>query len=292
MSSCRNGRGARVQGRSVPNISACGFAESSSASARQVEIGPAETGGLDAGAALDEPQQRRKTVAGQAQVVDVDPGKRAQAGLQLDEIAGAHVELGVPTDDLVRPVRQLLQVLQGFRTAAEQVDPHGAHPAGVQLREPARLDIGRKLRDTGESRSELAQRRHQVALVEALERAGHDGTADHPRRGGRAVVLDRERVGPVAAVIHQREARIDDVQMAVEQTARRTHPRSFPRAASPDSEHRTTAPSCSTTGSRPERNGIGEARTSGRTYAQAFPPHVPVSAFLNGAHQRPHHPAE
>ena len=65
--------------------------------------------------------------------------------------------------------------------------------------------------------AELLERVEQVGLVVGLEGAGDDRAArDVELRGPVAVVGDRERLGQKALVGDQREARIDHVEVRVE----------------------------------------------------------------------------
>jgi hypothetical protein len=98
-----------------------------------------------------------------------------------------------------------------------QVESHGTHAGPVERPDLLVGDCGRELGDADEGGPEPLERVNEVGLVERLERAGDDGAAaDAEGGGGLPVVVDREGRRNVPAICDQREAWIDDVQVAVE----------------------------------------------------------------------------
>jgi hypothetical protein len=101
-------------------------------------------------------------------------------------------------------------------SAAREREPHGARPGRIELADLVVRDRGLQLRHADEARAEPLERVEQVRLVEPLERPRDDRAAEDLDRGRTAaVVLDRERLWPV--VPDEREPRVDDVQVAVEE---------------------------------------------------------------------------
>jgi hypothetical protein len=96
-----------------------------------------------------------------------------------------------------------------------EVEAHATHAGGVERADLLVVGGRRQLGDAHERRSEAIERVEQVALIEALEGARDDSAAGDAQAGrSRAIVVDGERFRPVAA--DQREPRVDDVQVAVE----------------------------------------------------------------------------
>jgi len=124
---------------------------------RDVQTNAAETGGLDADAAADEPQQRLAAELGHAEVIDGEARKSGQPGLQLRELTGVEVELDVPANEVLHAVRESLELVEGFPTAAIEVDAHAADAGGVQGLQLGVGGIGMEVGDADEVGAELGQ---------------------------------------------------------------------------------------------------------------------------------------
>jgi hypothetical protein len=148
-------------------------------------------------------------------MVDADDRQPGQGVEQIGQVAGIDVELAVPAGDLVDPTGQPVQIAQMRGAAAADVEPHRPDSGRVESPNVLVGGVGRYLGDSDESGTERRQRRPQIALVEALERARYDGTSDDAETGDPApIVLDGERRRQVTVVLLQREPGIDDVQVA------------------------------------------------------------------------------
>ncbi len=221
MSDGSNGRGARVEGMSVPNTSAFGiFLGDGFERLRHVELEPAEAGGLHLAAGGDQIEQHRLTGLAHAEMVDGKLRQLRQLGDVRGEGGGIDIHLRMPAGDGMHAVGQRDDVVDAVDPAAQHVE---AHRTDAELAEPGDLGVGiivGDLRDADPVRAELRQHVHQVGLVVGLERAGHDGAGDHAERlGHRQVFIERKVRRRVALVRHDRETMVDDVAMAVEQPA-------------------------------------------------------------------------
>ena len=141
-------------------------------------------------------------------------GTLGQPRRQLRQVAAVEVDLEVPADELGEALREREL---GEVAAAEEVDPEGAHAGRGERQDLVVGDVRRDVGDADEARPELLERVDEVGLVVGLEGAGDDGAAgDVELRRARAVVGDRERLRQEALVGDQREARIDHVEVRVE----------------------------------------------------------------------------
>jgi len=157
-----------------------------------------------------EPHGRRQALGVHPEVIDHEPRQLAQPVLVGGQVG--RVDLGVPADEVVHAQREV----DVEHSAAREREPHGAHPGRIELADLVVRDRGLQLRHADEARAEPLERVEQVRLVEPLERPRDDRAADDLDRGRTAaVVLDRERLWPV--VPDEREPRVDDVQVAVEE---------------------------------------------------------------------------
>jgi hypothetical protein len=121
------------------------------------------------------------------------------------------VDLRVPTGELVDAECEL--DVEG--AAAAEVEAHTPDAGGVERADLLVGDGRRQLGDAHERRPEPFEGIEQVRLVEPLEGATHHGaTGDAQAGGARSVVVDGEGSRSIAA--DQREPRVDDVQVAVE----------------------------------------------------------------------------
>jgi len=99
-------------------------------------------------------------------VINADLGQCGQGGLQVWQVAGVEVELGVPAGDLVDPSGKVSEVVECLPTTAEEIEPHRAHPgAGEGLNLPGR-GRGWELGDADETGPETVKGIEQVGLVE------------------------------------------------------------------------------------------------------------------------------
>jgi hypothetical protein len=159
-------------------------------------------------------------------VVDRDARQPGEPRLELGQVARVEVQLGVPARQVPDAARERLEAVEPGAPAAVEVEPHRADAGLVQRQDLGVADAGGQLGHAGERRAEGVERGAQPALVEALERAGHDRAARHVEvRGPRAVVGDRERLGGEAVAVDEREARVDDVQVRVEERRHRERTR-------------------------------------------------------------------
>ncbi len=73
------------------------------------------------------------------------------------------------------------------------------------------------MRDTDEARSQQTQRLEQIALIKTLKGARyHRAALNAQRLDRRKVVTDSERLRQITVIGDQRETRIDDVAVGVE----------------------------------------------------------------------------
>lgn len=183
----------------------------------RVEIQAPETRRFDESPALDQAKYMGEPFSGETQVVDADARQVPEVRLELGQIAGVDVELDVPPRELVDPLSEPSQRCTRSGHAAPEIEAHRPNPEPI---EPEDLRIARallELRHPDVAWPEGAQSVLEIALIEGVKRARHDGAAlDRERGDGVAVGLDAESRWPVAAIHDQREARFDDVQVCIE----------------------------------------------------------------------------
>jgi hypothetical protein len=137
----------------------------------------------------------------------------------------------VPAGEVPRAAGERLEPVERLSSAAVEVGAEGADARRVQRQDVLLGRLGGELRDAQEPGPELGERRAQPPLVERLERAGDDGAAGHAQvRGARAVVGDGEGPGHEPLVGDQREPRVEDVQVRIEERGHRGAPRARWRA--------------------------------------------------------------
>lgn len=115
------------------------------------------------------------------------------------------------------PAGQPVEVRAHLRTPPTEGEPYGAHAAGVEAQDLVVGDGDRRLAHTYAPGPRPTEGIDQGRLVDALEGGRDQGPADNDQLdGGDSIVLQREHVGHVAAVGHQRVPRRDDVEARVE----------------------------------------------------------------------------
>jgi hypothetical protein len=101
--------------------------------------------------------------------------------------------------------------------ASVQVEAQCADPGVGQLDQVLIGDVGGYLGHADPSRTQFGEGGAEVALIEALERGGHDGTGRHAQRpNGDKVIGDGVGWRQVTLVRDQRKSGIDDMEMAIE----------------------------------------------------------------------------
>jgi hypothetical protein len=156
--------------------------------------------------------------ASEPQVVDDNLREGGQPVLERGQLLAVDVQLHVPPGEGVDPKGQLLQVVKARRPAPAEVEPERPHPRLVEPHDLVVTDRGRQLRHPREARPEPGQRVHKIGLVEPLEGPGDDRATGHTEtRDAGAVVVDGERVRQPALARDQGEARVDHVQVGVEE---------------------------------------------------------------------------
>ena len=135
----------------------------------------------------------------------------------------------MPSDKVMDPSCKAVEGVEGGRTTAGDIESQSLDAGLVEAPDLIIGGLIGQLGDADIAAAELAQGPDEVALVEALERTGHDGSSGNldshigQALQSRAIVSDCERIGQITVVLDQRMARIDDVQVRVEGTLEFAH---------------------------------------------------------------------
>ena len=155
-------------------------------------------------------------------MIDGYGGETTKNRANLRQGFGVDIDFGMPSNELVNPSCEGIELRQVIRTAAMQVE---SDPSNALLVEAHECFVGYrmwKLRHADEARTEPSEGVHQIALIVMLERSRNDRAAEHfEMRRFSSVILAGEGLWQEPLVFHKRKTWVDDVQMGIEKGSHR-----------------------------------------------------------------------